>query len=135
MLRAGPSNIAQNPGVLKSSEPSSGNICKRHRREPVYFGDFKLSDMTNVQRQMRFWKIAHETVDKYRKVKKYNQCKVSRYRNRIKSLNSLLDELLKEKKISAGQSLVLKESLSETQKQLLFSHLKKGKSNKYSPEL
>uniref|UniRef100_A0A6P7GIU9 Uncharacterized protein LOC114338719 n=1 Tax=Diabrotica virgifera virgifera TaxID=50390 RepID=A0A6P7GIU9_DIAVI len=39
MLRAGPSNIAQNPGVLKSSEPSSGNICKRPRRETVYFGE------------------------------------------------------------------------------------------------
>ncbi|XP_050500037.1 uncharacterized protein LOC114338710 isoform X7 [Diabrotica virgifera virgifera] len=135
ILPAGPSNIAQNPGVLQSSEPSSTNICKRSKRQPVYFGDFKLSDLDNTQFRMRFWKVAQETVDKYRKLIKYNQCQIRRQGKKIKSLKILLDELLKEKKISAAQSLVLKENLSETQKHLIFGHLKKGKSNEYSPEL
>uniref|UniRef100_A0A6P7GMT3 THAP domain-containing protein 4-like n=1 Tax=Diabrotica virgifera virgifera TaxID=50390 RepID=A0A6P7GMT3_DIAVI len=135
ILSAGPSNRAQNPGVLQSSEPSSTNICKRSKRQPVYFGDFKLSDLDNTQFRMRFWKVAQETVDKYRKLIKYNQCQIRRQGKKIKSLKILLDELLKEKKISAAQSLVLKENLSETQKHLIFGHLKKGKSNEYSPEL
>ncbi|XP_050500043.1 uncharacterized protein LOC114338710 isoform X13 [Diabrotica virgifera virgifera] len=135
ILLAGSSNIAQNPRVLQSSEPSSTNICKRSKRQPVYFGDFKLSDLDNTQFRMRFWKVAQETVDKYRKLIKYNQCQIRRQGKKIKSLKILLDELLKEKKISAAQSLVLKENLSETQKHLIFGHLKKGKSNEYSPEL
>ncbi|CAH1993452.1 unnamed protein product [Acanthoscelides obtectus] len=102
ILAAGPSNITQKLGFLESSEPS--NTCNfRVRRSPVYFGDFKISDLNNVQRQKRFWKTAHETVHKYKKINKYNQCKIRRQRNKIKSLNSLVDELLKEKRISAAQ--------------------------------
>lgn len=82
-------------------------IC-RTRREPVYFGDFKFSDLDNMQRRKRFWKISHETIRKYKKVNRYNQCKINRQKKKIKSLNNLLDELLKQKKISAAQSLVLK---------------------------
>ncbi|XP_072386045.1 uncharacterized protein [Diabrotica undecimpunctata] len=112
ILPAGPSNVAQNPEVLQSSEPSSTNIWNpRPRREPVYFGDFKLSDLNNMQHRRKFWKIAHETVYKYIKVNKYNQYKINKQRNRIKSLNSLVDKLLKEKKISEAQSLVLKEEI------------------------
>ncbi|CAG9827202.1 unnamed protein product [Diabrotica balteata] len=112
ILPAGPSNVAQNPEVLQSSEPSSTNICNsRSRREPVYFGDFKLSDLNNMQYRRKFWKIAHETVYKYIKVNKCNQYKISKQRKRIKSLNSLLDKLLKEKNISEAQSLVLKEEI------------------------
>ncbi|CAH1974406.1 unnamed protein product [Acanthoscelides obtectus] len=130
LAAAGPSNLTQKLGFLESSERS--NICNlRVRRSPVYFGDFEISDLNNVQHRKRFWKTVH----KYKKINKYNQCKIRRQRNKIKSLNSLVDELLKEKRISAAQSIVLKESLPETQKQLLFRQLKKGKSNKYSPEL
>ncbi|CAH1973031.1 unnamed protein product [Acanthoscelides obtectus] len=74
-------------------------VC-RVRRSAVYFGDFKISDLNNVQRRKRFWKTAHETVHKYKKINKYNQCKISRQRNKLKSLNSLVDDLLKEKRIS-----------------------------------
>ncbi|CAH1992777.1 unnamed protein product [Acanthoscelides obtectus] len=108
ILAAGPSNITQKLGFLESSKPS--NICNfRVRRSPVYFGDFKISDLNNVQRQKR--KSAHETVHKYKKINKYNQCKIRRQRNKIKSLNSLADALLKEKRISAAQSIVLPELL------------------------
>ncbi|CAH1981873.1 unnamed protein product [Acanthoscelides obtectus] len=107
ILAAGPSNVTQKLGFLESSEPS--NICNlRVRRSPVYFGDFKISDLNNVKRRKRFWKTAHETVHKYKKINKYNQCKIRRQRNKIKSLNSLVYELHKEKRISAAQSIVLK---------------------------
>ncbi|CAH1965969.1 unnamed protein product [Acanthoscelides obtectus] len=107
ILAAGPSNVTQKLGFLESSEPS--NICNlRVRRSPVYFGDFKISDLNNVQRRKRFWKTAHETVHKFQKINKYNQCKIRSQRNKIKSLNSLVDELPKEKRISAAQSIVLK---------------------------
>ncbi|CAH1981662.1 unnamed protein product [Acanthoscelides obtectus] len=66
ILAAGPSNVTQNLGFLESSEPS--NICNlRVKRSPVYFGDFKISDLNNLQRRNRFWKTAHETVHEYEK--------------------------------------------------------------------
>ncbi|CAH1991940.1 unnamed protein product [Acanthoscelides obtectus] len=105
-LQAGPSsNSAQNPEHLESSELS--NMCNL-RREPVFFGDFKFSDLSNLQRRKRFWKITHETVYKYRKMIKYNKCTIRRQKDKINSLNSLVDQLCEEKKISAAQSLVLK---------------------------
>ncbi|CAH1957519.1 unnamed protein product [Acanthoscelides obtectus] len=53
ILAAGPSNVTQKLGFLESSEPS--NICNlRVRRSPVYLGDFKISDLNNVQHRKRF---------------------------------------------------------------------------------
>lgn len=58
-------------------------------------------------KRTRFWKIAHETVNKQRKLAKYYQCQVRRQKNKIKSLNELLNELKKKQKITSSQLLVL----------------------------
>lgn len=73
-----------------------------------FFGDFRYSDLNNIQRRKRFWKVTQESMKKYKKLNKYNQCKIRRQGAKIKNLNNLLEELLKQKKISLSQSFVLK---------------------------
>ncbi|VEN59235.1 unnamed protein product [Callosobruchus maculatus] len=110
MLEAGPSNLIDRLGSSESCESSGScnlGVC-RARREPVYFEDFKFHDLNNMQRRKKFWEISHEHVQKYRKVNKYNLCRISRLKKKLESLNRLVDELLKEKKITAAQSFVLK---------------------------
>ena len=64
--------------------------------------------MNHAKRRNRFWKIANETVFKYKKQNKYYQCKIRRQKQKIQSLNGLLDELINRQKISSTQLLVLK---------------------------
>lgn len=82
----------------------------RNRRDPVFFGDFKESDLRLPERRTKFWKIANETVSKYKKMNKYYQCKIKRLKEKIRNLNVLIDELTKNQKLSSEQSFILKVS-------------------------
>ncbi|CAH1999228.1 unnamed protein product [Acanthoscelides obtectus] len=124
---------------IDSEQPTTTSqmeFPKRRRRDPIFFGDFKESDLDDVQKRKRFWKVAHHTIAKSRRNIRYYQCIARRQKKKIKSLNLLLDELMEKEKISSQQLMVLKESIPEVQKAILFRHLKKGiKGGKYSPQL
>ncbi|CAH1183441.1 unnamed protein product [Ceutorhynchus assimilis] len=77
---------------------NSSNERRRNRRDPVFFGDFDESDMDCRVKRTRFWKVAHETVDKHKKLTKYYQCQLRRQKNKIESLKELLNELKKKEK-------------------------------------
>lgn len=85
-------------------------IIFRRCRDPVFFGDFKETDLENEIK--RFWKVAHQTVSNYKKLNKYYQCVNRRQKIKINSLNFLLDNLMKREKISSQQQLVLKVNFS-----------------------
>lgn len=84
------------------------DIFFRNRRDPVFFGDFEESDLQLPERRRKFWKIANQTVSKFKKMNKYYQCKINRLKQRIKNLNVLIDELTKRKKLFSDQSFILK---------------------------
>nr|CAI5826561.1 unnamed protein product [Callosobruchus analis] len=100
MFEPGPSDLTDNT-VLKFDNlfikfilPTYFSVDERKtRRELVYFGDFEVSDFDNMQRKKHFWKGTHEIVQKYKKVNKYNLCKIDRQRKKMKSLNNLLDQM------------------------------------------
>ncbi|XP_050299348.1 THAP domain-containing protein 1-like [Anthonomus grandis grandis] len=96
--------LAANVQEIHYALPTAANpALKRRMRGPVYFGDFKKSDMNNEQTRDRFWNIAHDTVLKYRMMAKYHQRKIRRQRAQIKKLNALLKELNKKQNISSMQ--------------------------------
>lgn len=81
-------------------------IC-RNRRCPTYFGDFKECDLGCPVKSKRFFKVASETVCRYKAMIKYYQCKNRRQKKKINDLSSVLNDLMEKEKISSDQFLVL----------------------------
>lgn len=73
-------------------------------------GDFNETDLQNPTNRHRYWKISQETIRKQKNTIKVLQNKTRRYKSKINSLNSLLDDLKQKNKLTAQSSLILKVS-------------------------
>lgn len=71
-------------------------------------GDFNETDLQNPTNRHRYWKISQETIRKQKNTIKVLQNKTRRYKSKMNSLNSLLDDLKQKNKLTAQSSLILK---------------------------